>query len=172
MTELSERTVVLRTAERESVRELAALRARAETLAEAARRGADASAALLADPDRFAGVLGPFAARLRVAEGYEVAIAAALGAAAEAIAVTSLDAAADILSALRRSDAGSAALVIAHDPAAPVTPVTAVPGVTCAVDLVRAPAELAQAAAELLHGDRRGRRPGSRPAGSFGIIPP
>jgi len=152
LAELSERTVVLRTAERESVRELAALRARAETLAEGARRGADASAALLADPDRFAGVLGSFAARLRVADGYEVAIAAALGAAAEAIAVTSLDAAAEILSALRQSDAGSAALVIAHDPAAPVEPVTATPGVTMAVDLVRAPAELAQAAAGLLHG--------------------
>jgi chromosome segregation protein len=157
LTELSERTVVLRTAERECVRELAALRARAETLAEGARRGADASAALLADPDRFAGVLGSFAARLRVADGYEVAIAAALGAAAEAIAVTSLDAAAEILSALRQSDAGSAALVIAHDPAAPppaapAAPVTAAPGVTPASDLVRAPAELAQATAELLHG--------------------
>ncbi len=158
LTELSERTVVLRTAERESVRELAALRARAETLAEAARRGADASAALLADPDRFAGVLGSFAAQLRVTDGYEVAIAAALGAAAEAIAVTSLDAAAEILSALRQSDAGSAALVIAHDLAAsvtsvtPVTPVTAAPGVTMASDLVQAPAELAQATAELLHG--------------------
>jgi chromosome segregation protein len=178
LAELSERTVVLRTAERESVRELAALRARAETLAEGARRGADASAALLADPDRFAGVLGSFAARLRVADGYEVAIAAALGAAAEAIAVTSLDAAAEILSALRQSDAGSAALVIAHDPAAPdlaapdpaagpddltalvsavtsapsAAPVTTAPGVTPASDLVRAPAELAQAAAGLLHG--------------------
>ena len=152
LTELSERTVVLRTAERECVRELAALRARAETLSEAAGRGADASAALLADPDRFAGMLGSFAARLRVAEGYEVAIGAALGAAAEAIAVTSLDAAAEILSALRRSDTGSAALVIAHDPAAPVTPATAVPGVTMASDLVRASAELAQATAELLHG--------------------
>jgi len=157
LTELSERTVVLRTAERECVRELAALRARAETLAEGARRGADASAALLADPDRFAGVLGSFAARLRVADGYEVAIAAALGAAAEAIAVTSLDAAAEILSALRQSDAGSAALVIAHDPAArpPAAPppaALAAPGVTPASDLVRAPAELAQATAELLHG--------------------
>ncbi len=152
LAELSERTVVLRTAERESVRELAALRARAETLTEAARRGADASAALLADPDRFAGVLGSFAARLRVVDGYEVAIAAALGAAAEAIAVTSLDAAAEILSALRQSDAGSAALVIAQDPAAPVAPVTAVPGVTMASDLVRAPADLAQAAAGLLNG--------------------
>jgi chromosome segregation protein len=157
LTNLSERTVVLRTAERECVRELAALRARAETLAEGARRGADASGALLADPDRFAGVLGSFAARLRVADGYEVAIAAALGAAAEAIAVTSLDAAAEILSALRQSDTGSAALVIAHDPAArpPAAPppaALAAPGVTPASDLVRAPAELAQATAELLHG--------------------
>ncbi len=115
----AERTVVLRAAERESARELAALRARAEALAEAARRGVDASAALLADPERFAGVLGSFAERLRVAEGFEVAIATALGAAADAVAVSSLDAAAEILSALRRDDAGSASLVIAAHPADP-----------------------------------------------------
>ena len=66
---------------------------------------------MLADPARFAGVIGSFAARLRVAEGFEVAIAAALGAAAEAVAVAGLDAAADILAALRAADAGSAALV-------------------------------------------------------------
>ena len=114
--------MVLRAAERESARELAALRARAEALAEAARRGVDASAALLADPERFAGVLGSFAERLRVAEGFEVAIATALGAAADAVAVSSLDAAAEILSALRRDDAGSAALVIAaSNPADPAS---------------------------------------------------
>jgi chromosome segregation protein len=109
----AERTVALRAAERESARELAGLRARADALAEAARRGADASAALLADPGRFSGVLGSFAERLQVAEGFEVAVAAALGAAADAVAVSSLDAAAEILSALRRDDAGSAGLVIA-----------------------------------------------------------
>ena len=118
LAEYAERTVAARTAERESARELAGLKARAETLAEAARRGADASAALLADPVRFAGVLGPFAERLHVAEGFEVAIAAALGAAADAVAVDGLDAAAEILAALRRHDAGSARLVIAA-PAAP-----------------------------------------------------
>ncbi|HMD22602.1 MAG TPA: AAA family ATPase, partial [Streptosporangiaceae bacterium] len=157
LSEFSERTVALRTADRESARELAALKARAEVLAEAARRGADASAALLADPARFGGVLGPFAERLQVAEGYEVAVAAALGAAADAVAVAGLDAAADILAALRRDDVGSAGLVIASAPAAPsapsaapVTPVTAAPGLTYAVDLVRAPDGLAQAAAELL----------------------
>ena len=53
-------------------------------------------------------MLGPFAERLHVAEGYEVAIAAALGAAADAVAVDGLDAAAEILAALRRHDAGSA----------------------------------------------------------------
>ena len=59
-------------------------------------------------------MVGSFAARLRVAEGYEVAIAAALGAAAEAVAVVGLDAAAEILATLRRDDAGRAGLVIAQ----------------------------------------------------------
>jgi len=119
----TERTSAARTTERESARGLAALRARADALAEAVRRGADASAALLADPARFAGVVGSFAARLKVSEGFEVAIAAALGAAADAVAVTSLEAAAQILSTLRREDAGSAGLVIAT-PATPTSPAT------------------------------------------------
>jgi chromosome segregation protein len=147
----SERTVALRAAERESARELAALRARAEALGEAARRGADASAALLADPARFDGVVGSFAERLRVAEGFEVAIAAALGAAADAVAVAGLDAAAEILSALRREDAGRAALVIAAEPPTPAASSSRqVPGLILAVDLVRAPDGFAEAAAELL----------------------
>ena len=122
LSEYAERTVAARTAERETASELAALRARAQALAEAARRGADASAALLADPARFGGVLGPFAERLQVAEGYEVAVAAALGAAADAVAVDGLDAAAQILATLRRDDAGRASLVIATDPARPAGP--------------------------------------------------
>ncbi len=158
LTDHTERAKVLRTAERESARDLAARRARAETLAEAARRGVDASAAVLADPARFAGVIGSFAARLRVAEGYEVAIAAALGAAAEAVAVTGLDAAADILATLRDADAGSAALVIGTESVDPAPP--GAPGLPSgpyrgapihATELVRAPDGLAEAAAELLY---------------------
>ena len=156
LADYAERTSVLRTAERESARELAARRARAETLAEAARRGADASAAVLADPARFGGVVGSFAAALRVAEGYEVAVAAALGAAADAVAVAGLDAAAEILVTLRRADAGSAALVIAADaadasaeaPAAPAVPRG--PGPFPAAALVRAPDGLRSVAAALL----------------------
>ena len=164
LAEYAERTSVLRTAERESARELAARRARAETLAEAARRGVDASAAVLADPARFGGVVGSFAAGLRVAEGYEVSIAAALGAAADAVAVAGLDAAAEILATLRREDAGSAALVIAAEGTAPAAPAAseataqnhAAPtapqgaGPFRAAELVRAPDGLAEAAAELL----------------------
>ena len=77
---------------------------------------------MLADPARFGGVVGSFAAALRVAEGYEVAIAAALGAAADAVAVAGLDAAAEILATLRREDAGSAALVIAAEGTVPAVP--------------------------------------------------
>ena len=169
LAEYAERTSVLRTAERESARELAARRARAETLAEAARRGADASAAVLADPARFGGVVGSFAAALRVAEGYEVAIAAALGAATDAVAVAGLDAAAEILATLRREDAGSAALVIAAEGTVPTSPADpgaiadprnpAAPAASSApqgsgpfraAELVRAPDGLAEAATELL----------------------
>ncbi len=152
----AERAVAARAAERQAASELAARRARAETLAEAARRGADASAALLSDPLRFTGVLGPFAERLSVAEGFEVAIAAALGAAADAVAVDGLDAAAGILAALREHDAGSAGLVVAArtDPAASAAPVPVgdPSGRVRAVDLIRAPAGLAPAAAALLRG--------------------
>jgi chromosome segregation protein len=145
----TERTATLRSAERESARELAALRARADALAEAARRGADASAALLADPARFTGVLGSFAARLQVTEGYEVAVAAALGAAADAVAVTSLEAAAEILSTLRRDDAGSAGLVIAAPLPVPDAP-SAPEGAVWAAALVRGPDGLGEVAGALL----------------------
>jgi chromosome segregation protein len=157
LSQYADRTKLLRATERESVRTLAALRARADALAEAVRRGADASAALLADPARFGGVLGSFAARLKVADGYEVAVAAALGAAADAVAVTDLEAAAEILSTLRRDDAGSAGLVIAA-PTPPTSPATqaaptspaAPEGSVRAASLVSGPDGLGEVAARLL----------------------
>jgi chromosome segregation protein len=108
----AERTQAARKAERTANSELAALRARAEALGETLRRGADATAAVLADPQRFRGVTGAFAGRLTVADGYETAIAAALGAAAEAITVDGLDAAVEVLAEIRRADAGTVGLVI------------------------------------------------------------
>ena len=165
LADLAERTVALRSAEREAASNLAGLRARAETLAEAARRGADASQALLADPARFPGVLGSFAEHLDVAEGYEAAIAAALGAAADAVAVDSVDSAARILETLRTQDSGRATLAITPSaPTAPTAPTGSIaqsiplepadyaiePGARRAADVVRAPAAAAEAVAELL----------------------
>ena len=109
----SERVVAARKAERAANSEVAALRARVEALNETLRQGVDATAAVLADPDRFRGVLGSFAAQLTVTDGYQKAIAAALGAAAEALTVNGLDAAVEVLTGLRSANAGMVGLVIA-----------------------------------------------------------
>ncbi len=170
----AERVARLRSAEHEASDARAALRARTEALREAVRRGADASGALLAEPGRFAGVLGSVADLLTVQDGAADAIAAALGTAAGAVAVTGLDAAVAILTALKTEDAGQAALMIAADrpqrepergggpererPAAAragagETQGTPVPAsVARALDLVKAPGELAAAVEQLLDG--------------------
>ncbi|WP_354642467.1 chromosome segregation protein SMC [Kitasatospora camelliae] len=94
-------------------RERAGLVARHDALALGLRRK-DGSGALLADPDRPAGVLGPLADLLTVEPGYEAAVAAALGSAAEAVVVAGLDAATGALHHLRERDAGRAALLVTH----------------------------------------------------------
>jgi chromosome segregation protein len=147
----SERTVAARKAERAANSEVAGLRARVEALQETLRRGADATAAVLADPNRFRGVSGPFAGQLSVADGYQTAIAAALGDAAEAITVGGLAAAVSVLAEIRAADAGTLGLVIAAPPAHPELSAPSLPaGATWAVHLVTAPAELAGAVRELL----------------------
>ena len=152
----SERVVAARKAERAANSEVAALRARVEALNENLRRGVDATAAVLADPDRFRGVLGSFAARLTVADGYQKAIAAALGAAAEALTVDGLDAAVEVLTGIRAANAGTVGLVIAAHGPAPAGPGGPAParaarrGPRWAADLVTGAAELAGAVAELL----------------------
>ena len=77
--------------------EVAALRARAEALEEQLRRGVDATAAVLANPESSPACGARSPGQLVVAEGFETAIAAALGAAAEAITVGGLDAAVSVL---------------------------------------------------------------------------
>jgi chromosome segregation protein len=148
----AERTTAARKAERQANSEVAALRARAEALEESLRRGADATAAVLGDPDRFRGVLGAFAGQLTVEDGHETAIAAALGAAAEAVTVGGLDAAVSVLAEIRAADAGTVALVIAGSAGAPGAGRGGqLPdGARWAVDLVMAPAELTAAVRALL----------------------
>ncbi|WP_053691076.1 AAA family ATPase [Streptomyces sp. WM6372] len=93
----------------------AAVSARRDALALGLRRK-DGTGALLAARERLAGLLGPAAERLSVTPGYEVAVAAALGAAADALAVSSPGAAAAAIRHLREADAGRATLLITHAP--------------------------------------------------------
>jgi len=157
----AERVTALRAAEHQASAERAALRARKEALEEAFNAGGDASEILLGGPGRFGGVLGTFAAMLSVDEGAQQAIAAALGAAADAVAVAGIDEAVTILGALRSEGAGSAGLVIAG-PAGTAAAgpwrgqgtvagtASLPPGARPALELVHAPAAAAGALAELL----------------------
>ncbi|MFF9176682.1 chromosome segregation protein SMC [Streptomyces sp. NPDC014793] len=92
-------------------RRRAATRARHEALALGLRRK-DGTGILLGARDRLTGVLGPAAELLTVTPGHEVALAAAFGAAADAVAVTSPAAAADAIRLLRKQDGGRAALLL------------------------------------------------------------
>ncbi|MFE2524192.1 AAA family ATPase [Streptomyces sp. NPDC059382] len=97
-------------------RSRAAVAARRDALAPALRRK-DGTGTLLGARERLDGLLGPAAERVTVAPGYEVAVAAALGAAADALAVTSAGAAADAIRHLRDTDAGRVTFLIAPESA-------------------------------------------------------
>ncbi|MGA4941265.1 chromosome segregation protein SMC [Streptomyces cinereoruber] len=140
-------------------RRRAATRARHDTLALGLRRK-DGTGALLAAG--LTGLLGPAADLLTVTPGYEVPVAAALGTAADAVAVGP-SAAVEALRLLRKQDAGRASLLLTgaqepdHDPdghpgrgPGPVGPAPG--GHPYAADLVRGPAELMGAVRRLLDG--------------------
>ncbi|MGW3131218.1 AAA family ATPase [Streptomyces sp. NPDC001123] len=118
---LAEAEAALTTA-REAVtaaeRKRAATQARHEALALGLRRK-DGTGILLGARDRLTGLLGPAAELLTVTPGHEVALAAAFGTAADAIAVTTPASAADAIRLLRKQDGGRAALLLAGAPEAP-----------------------------------------------------
>ncbi|MBO0916072.1 AAA family ATPase [Streptomyces laculatispora] len=92
-------------------RKRAAVAARHDALALGLRRK-DGTGVLLGARDRLTGLLGPAAELLTVAPGHEIAVAAALGAAADAVAVTDPATAAEAIRLLRKLDAGRAALLL------------------------------------------------------------
>ncbi|MFD0166011.1 AAA family ATPase [Streptomyces decoyicus] len=92
-------------------RERAATAARHDALALGLRRK-DGTGALLAAADQLTGLLGPAAELLTVTPGFEVPVAAALGVAADALAVTGPGTAAEAIRLLRKQDAGRAAMVL------------------------------------------------------------
>ncbi len=79
----------------------------------------DGAAALLAATDERHGILGSVAALVTVEPGLETAVAAALGRAAEALAVQSLDAAGTALDALRAGDDGRVMLLVSESADSP-----------------------------------------------------
>ncbi|WP_228989938.1 chromosome segregation protein SMC [Streptomyces sp. DH8] len=143
-------------------RRRAAVAARHEALALGLRRK-DGTGALLGARDRLAGLLGPAAELLTVEPGHEVPVAAALGTAADAVAVTGPAAAAAAIRLLRERDAGRAAMLLGAEapsraaaraadegePPAPATAATALPAPAVA-DLVRGPAALVAAVRRLV----------------------
>ncbi|MFI8295341.1 chromosome segregation protein SMC [Streptomyces nigra] len=131
-------------------RRRAATQARHEALAMGLRRK-DGTGALLGARDRLTGLLGPAAELLTVAPGHEVALAAAFGSAADAVAVTSPAAAAEAIRLLRKQDGGRASLLPAGAPAAAPEPAPA-PAGGYAADLVSGPDELMPAVRRLLRG--------------------
>ncbi|MFH8475367.1 chromosome segregation protein SMC [Streptomyces sp. NPDC018000] len=145
-------------------RKRAAVAARHEALALGLRRK-DGTGVLLGARDRLSGLLGPAAELLTVAPGYEVAVAAALGTAADAVAVTDPATAAEAIRLLRKQDAGRAALLSGRvwggvpdhggaggDSSAGAADVAGAPagGPPAVADLVRGPVELVGAVRRLL----------------------
>ncbi|MET9579118.1 chromosome segregation protein SMC [Streptomyces sp. DT199] len=138
-------------------RKRAATQARHEALALGLRRK-DGTGILLAAKDRLSGLLGPAAELLTVTPGHEVAVAAAFGAAADAIAVTTPASAADAIRLLRKQDGGRATLLLAGEarPGGAGNGATSHHGPadarhTYAADLVRGPSDLMPAVRRLLN---------------------
>ncbi len=144
------RVAELREEERAAERERAALVARKETL-ELGLARKDGSSSLLAAGDRLSGVLGTVAALVSVEPGWQTALAAALGRAADAVAVDGVGTAVDALRLLKDDDAGQAGLLVGGVPDQGDEPWPGLPdGARYAVDLVQSPSALRPALTRLL----------------------
>ncbi len=92
-------------------RERVALKSRAEAL-ESSLQGRNGSAALMSSPDRLPGLIGAVASVLSVQPGHEAAVAAALGPAADALAVDDVATAVRAIETLKEQDLGRASLLL------------------------------------------------------------
>ena len=125
--ELTARQDELRQAERTATAERAAISARVEALGMGLERK-DAEGALLASAGRLDGVLGSVAALISVPKGDEVAVSAALGSAADAVAMLGLDNAIAALDHLKAEDLGRAGMLLGSASAVDVGTWPALPG--------------------------------------------
>ncbi|MFJ4027778.1 chromosome segregation protein SMC [Paenarthrobacter sp. NPDC089989] len=142
----------LKTAERQALRERDALTARRDALQLGLNRK-DGSERLLAGD--VPGIVGPLAVMLAIESGYEAAVSAALGHAADAVVAGDAASALAALELLKEDDAGKAVLLLADSPspdedahAGSEPP----PGTRWAVDVVKVSDPAAQGALTLLAG--------------------
>ncbi|WP_237573043.1 chromosome segregation protein SMC [Mycolicibacterium lacusdiani] len=145
-----ERVAELLAAERGAERQVASLRARIDALAVGLNRR-DGAAWLRENHDG-AGLFGSVPKLVRVRPGYEVAIAAVLGSAADAVAADDFGAARTAVTALKHGDGGRAALVLGDWPedATAERGGDLPAGATWALDLVETPPRLRGAFSALL----------------------
>jgi chromosome segregation protein len=147
--DLTEQLAKTRQESAQADRDRSAMQARKDAL-ELGLNRKDGVAALLAASESVSGLMGSVAAVLTVDPGYETAIAAALGSAADAVAVTGGDAAASAIGHLKAADLGRAGMLLSGAPAAdrewPGLPSHA----TYAIDVVSCPEGLTSSMARLL----------------------
>jgi chromosome segregation protein len=145
--EIEERLAKLQAEAAQADRDRSALAARKEALELGLNRKDGAGALLASSLD---GVMGSVAALLTVRTGFETAIAAALGSAADAVAVVGADAAVDAIGHLKSDDLGRAGFLVgggaADDGAWPALPA----GAAYAIDVVECPQPLVPAVRRLL----------------------
>ncbi|MBI3216465.1 MAG: chromosome segregation protein SMC [Mycobacterium sp.] len=146
-----ERVAELQAAERGAEKQVASLRARIEALEVGLERRD--GAAWLVENRSDAGLFGTIAKLVGVSSGYETALAAVLGTAADAVAADDFGAARAAVAALKEADGGRAAIMLGDWPVRQsrvrdgvVLPATA----RWALDLVHAPDRLRGALSALL----------------------
>ncbi|WKN49906.1 chromosome segregation protein SMC [Nocardioides sp. Arc9.136] len=148
--DVEERLAKVRDAAQQADRDRSALAARKDAL-ELGLDRKDGAGALLGAADAVPGLLGSVAALLTVRAGFETAVAAALGQAADAVAVADAAAAVDAIAHLKGEDLGRAGLVLGGAGTTGATDRPALPGhATYAVDVVQCPEELRPALSRLL----------------------
>ena len=114
----------------------------------------DGAGALLAATDEISGLLGSVAALMNVRAGYETSISAALGSAADAVAVDHLDTAVSAMEMLKSEDLGRAGMLLDSAGQGDEVDDAAWPGLpdfaTYAIDVVDGPPSLQRALRRLL----------------------
>jgi chromosome segregation protein len=145
---VEERVAELQSAEREVERQVTSLRARIDALAVGLDRK-DGAAWLVKNG---AGIFGTIAKLVKVQPGYEAALAAVLGSAADAVAADDFGAAHSAIEALKQADGGRAAIVLGNWPIHVDEQVAIPDGARWAIDLVTVPSRLEGAIAAMLSG--------------------